>query len=77
MIWRTLLLLIALFNVTAQAQEVFDRPDPLDENIKTGVAVGEKIPEFEALDQNGKRWDFEAIKGPGGAVLLFFRSADW
>ena len=59
------------------AQEVFDTDDPFDENVKTGVAVGETIPSFTALDQNGKTWSFESIKGPNGAALVFFRSADW
>ncbi len=59
------------------AQEVFDRDDPLDEDMKTGLAVGERIPSFEAVDQTGKSWDFDAIKGPKGALLLFYRSADW
>jgi peroxiredoxin len=45
--------------------------------MRTGVAVGEKIPPFEALDQNGRSWTFDSIKGPNGAVLLFYRSADW
>jgi len=46
-------------------------------NIATGPAVGEKIPAFEAVDQNGKRQTFESLKGPNGLLLLFHRSADW
>jgi hypothetical protein len=42
-----------------------------------GPAVGEKIPPFEAVDQNGQRRDFASLRGPRGLVLLFFRSADW
>jgi hypothetical protein len=41
------------------------------------LAVGAKIPPFEALDQNGTRQTFDSIKGAAGAVLLFHRSADW
>lgn len=46
-------------------------------NAKTGPAVGARIPEFEAVDLNGKRQTFETLKGPKGLVLLFARSADW
>ena len=46
-------------------------------SIKTGPAVGERIPSFRAIDQNGETRDFESIRGPKGALILFFRSADW
>src|SRR5947207_6700793 len=44
---------------------------------KTGPAVGSRIPEFEAVDQNGQRQTFASLKGPKGLMLLFSRSADW
>lgn len=77
MIWRATLLALTLACASLSAQDVFDRPDPIDDNMQTGVAVGEKIPAFEALDQSGRSWTFDTIKGPNGAVLLFYRSADW
>jgi len=46
-------------------------------SIATGPAVGEKIPEFEAIDQSGRRQTFETLRGPNGLLLLFHRSADW
>ncbi len=76
-IWRILFLLFTLSSTITMAQEVFDRPDPHDDNARTGVAIGEKVPRFEGVDQNGRMWDFESIKGPRGAMLLFYRSADW
>jgi hypothetical protein len=48
-----------------------------NENWKTGPEVGERIPDFAALDQNGVRRSFDDIKGPNGALVFFFRSADW
>lgn len=45
--------------------------------VKTGPPVGDKIPPFNAIDQNGETRDFESIRGPKGALILFFRSADW
>ncbi len=46
-------------------------------NAKTGPAVGAHIPEFEAVDLNGKRQTFATLKGPKGLLLTFVRSADW
>jgi len=46
-------------------------------NLKTGPAVGEKIPVFSAVDQTGKVRDFDSLKGPQGLVLFFNRSVDW
>ena len=46
-------------------------------NLTTGPAVGERIPMFEAVDQHGARRSFDDIKGPAGAMILFYRSADW
>jgi hypothetical protein len=45
--------------------------------IKTGPAAGEKIPAFEAIDQNGNKQTLASIAGPKGAMLVFYRSADW
>lgn len=42
-----------------------------------GIPVGSKIPPFEAKDQQGVMQTFEKIRGPKGAFLVFFRSADW
>ena len=49
----------------------------LDKDMKTGPAVGSKIPPFEAVDQYGKRQTFESLRGPKDLALLFVRSADW
>lgn len=54
------------------------RPLPaLDQNLKTGPAVGKRIPRLEARDQTGKLQTLETLRGRKGLVLLFFRSADW
>ena len=46
-------------------------------NIATGPEVGQKIPDFRAPDQNGKMQDLNSVRGPKGAMVVFFRSADW
>ena len=42
-----------------------------------GVAIGQAIPEIRLQDQSGKLRTFESIRGRKGAMLVFFRSADW
>jgi hypothetical protein len=78
---KTLLLALALsfpaYARPQQSREPFDTSDPLDENPTTGIEVGARIPPFRAFDPEGKAWDFDSIKGPKGAVLHFYRSADW
>jgi hypothetical protein len=73
---RTLLALLGLFAFVG-SQEAFDTDDPLDADFRTGVEVGQKVPAFRGADFNGRIWDFESIRGPRGAVLHFYRSADW
>ena len=47
------------------------------QNIKTGPDVGQPVPAFSALDQEGRNQTLKSIMGPKGALLVFFRSADW
>ena len=43
----------------------------------SGLAVGEKIPDFELPDQYGKARNFHDLAGRDGLLLVFSRSADW
>ncbi|MDH3508010.1 MAG: hypothetical protein OEQ25_12820 [Gammaproteobacteria bacterium] len=43
----------------------------------SGPEVGERIPDFEALDQNGNLVSLSDVMGPSGALVVFIRSADW
>lgn len=45
--------------------------------VQTGPEVGTRMPAFEAPDQNGKVHSLQSLLGPKGAVLVFYRSADW
>jgi len=47
------------------------------QHIKTGPDVGQQAPAFSAKDQEGRRQTLKSIMGPKGAMLVFFRSADW
>ena len=44
---------------------------------KLGPQVGQQVPDFSLKDQAGKTWTRQSIMGPRGAMLVFFRSADW
>jgi hypothetical protein len=47
------------------------------QTIKTGPDVGQPVPTFSAQDQEGRTQTLKSIMGPKGAMLVFFRSADW
>ena len=42
-----------------------------------GPKVGATIPDFNLPDQHGEIRSLTSLMGPKGAVLVFFRSADW
>ena len=44
---------------------------------KTGPEPGSVVPPFTLQDQMGKTQTLASIMGPKGALLVFFRSADW
>jgi hypothetical protein len=64
------LALVAL--VSAQTPEP-DAPDPQT----IGPKVGARVPDFSLPDQHGRVRALHSTFGPKGAVLVFFRSADW
>ena len=45
--------------------------------VPTGPQIGTAVPEFAAMDQTGTRQTLKSIMGPKGALLVFYRSADW
>jgi peroxiredoxin len=42
-----------------------------------GPQVGDAMPEFSLRDQRGQERSLRSLLGPNGAVIVFFRSADW
>jgi hypothetical protein len=42
-----------------------------------GPKVGDALPEFSLRDQTGQLRSLKSLLGPNGAVIVFFRSADW
>jgi hypothetical protein len=47
-------------------------------NIDTiGPAVGARVPDFSGVDQFGRQQSLQSVLDREGAMLVFFRSADW
>lgn len=44
---------------------------------KLGPQVGQPVPDFSLPDQTGKVRNLQSIMGPRGAMIVFYRSADW
>jgi hypothetical protein len=44
---------------------------------RVGPPVGAVVPAFEGVDQFGNRRSLSSVYGSKGAMLVFFRSADW
>ena len=42
-----------------------------------GPKVGASLPEFTLRDQGGAPHSLKSMLGPKGAIIVFFRSADW
>ena len=42
-----------------------------------GPQVGATVPNFSLPDQRGVTRSLKSLMGPKGAILVFFRSADW
>ena len=69
-------LLSATIMATAIAALAGQAPAPVDTS-KLGPQVGAAVPAFSGIDQFGKPQTLQSVMGPKGAMLVFFRSADW
>jgi len=69
---------VALAGLTAapRAQLGPGSPPPVPVE-RRGLAIGDRIPALDAVDQSGRRQTLDTLAGPKGLVLLFVRSADW
>ena len=55
-------------------------PQPARQAIdvsKLGPQVGQRVLDFSLTDQAGRTRNLESVMGPRGAMLVFYRSADW
>ena len=44
---------------------------------RVGPQVGATLPDFTLRDQRGEPHALKSLLGPKGALIVFFRSADW
>ncbi len=66
--------LVALaFGSTVNAQSA---RTPIDVHA-LGPQVGDRVPDFSLPDQTGTMRTLDSIMGPNGAMILFYRSANW
>ncbi len=69
-------LLGAALATTAIALAAAQAPAVVDTS-KLGPQVGAVVPPFTGVDQFGQSHTLASAMGPKGAMLVFFRSADW
>jgi len=78
--WPTLILVVVLLSAFGKLGAKQAAPLQARTKVdlsKLGAQVGEQVPDFSLTDQNGKTWTRQSIMGRNGAMLVFFRSADW
>jgi len=75
-IGRAALALLLVAPATSVTGQPAAAPAPINVSA-LGPQVGQPVPDFSLTDQTGKVWTRDAIMGPKGAMLVFFRSADW
>lgn len=76
---RTILVLSALVVATAIGHAGGQSNTPLVKiDVETlGPKVGDRLPDFSLRDQRGEVRTLKSLLGSNGAVIVFFRSADW
>jgi cytochrome oxidase Cu insertion factor (SCO1/SenC/PrrC family) len=71
----TLLALSPVFGVAASQPP---NPPAAAVDVDTvGPQVGDALPDFSLRDQGGQERSLKSLLGPKGAVVVFYRSADW
>ena len=72
---RCIVLALLLATAAAHAQQP-QQPRTVDVTT-LGPKLGEIAPDFSAPDQHGTTRTLSTLLGPKGALLVFYRSADW
>jgi hypothetical protein len=76
MIRRTAVAVLSVISVAAIPSQSLG-PSPTVDVQTVGPQVGAAVPSFTLPDQTGQSRSLESLIGPKGAILVFFRSADW
>ena len=70
---------LALLAISAgQAREPQSAGPAANVDVESvGPRVGTSLPDFNLRDQRGELHSLKSLLGPKGALIVFFRSADW
>jgi hypothetical protein len=68
---------LALVTAAGFAGQQSNPPAQIVDVDRVGPKVGEPLPEFSLRDQDGHVQSLKSLLGPKGAIIVFFRSADW
>ena len=66
------MLVVTLLSVAVSAQA-----PPAVDTSRIGPQVGTMVPDFSGIDQFGQPHTLQSVLGAKGAMVVFFRSADW
>jgi cytochrome oxidase Cu insertion factor (SCO1/SenC/PrrC family) len=72
-----LCLLVLAPTVGFAARQQPGTPTTVFDVESVGPKVGEALPLFSLQDQSSRTRSLKSLLGPEGAVIVFFRSADW
>jgi hypothetical protein len=73
----SLTIAIVLFCSVFLSVGVSGQPSQKVDTTAIGPRVGQRVPDFSGTDQKGRRHTLASAMGAKGAMLVFFRSADW
>ena len=78
---RNLIMVAAAVLATASITQAGLRqsggPPPKVDVDRLGPQIGARLPDFTLRDQRGEAHPLKSLLGPKGAMIVFFRSADW
>jgi hypothetical protein len=74
---RTLLLGLAAASLIAAVQAQTPPAKTAADLARLGPQIGDRAHDFSLPDQTGTARDLKSVLGPNGAMLVFFRSAEW
>ena len=69
--------ILTAFSIALSAVVLAASQPPTVDPQTVGPKIGSKVPSFTLTDQTGQSRTLQSLMGPKGAILVFFRSADW
>jgi cytochrome oxidase Cu insertion factor (SCO1/SenC/PrrC family) len=76
--WLAAAIVVGMLPIaTLAASRQASTDTPLPDIQKLGPQIGTRVPSFTLQDQHGQSRTLESLLGAKGAMLVFFRSADW